>query len=241
MSNPRTLDAELARQLIRGNEQLTRHPEIGQSRSRGVAWFGGPRIVARKPFYTYKVSNSAVKVTGGVLHRSVTNNDIPIAASESIAVNNGDSVWLERTGNNAWSFNKGAALPTDKLFWQLAQIAIVNGVLTVTLIHPGGNLPHSDTMTVLLTDPAGTGGGDGVDCDFTYTVKSEDGAQTIIASGADPELKPFRMFNTNTVTAATLGTLKIMSDGSLKLWDTNESVTLQYQESDYTPCESQGS
>ena len=239
MSNPRTLDAELAHQIIRGSEQLTRHPEIGQSRSRGVAWYRNPKV-RRLPFTTYKVDDTHVKVKGGMLMRGVQYADILIADSSSLTVADGNFVWLERTAANpyTWAFNSGAAYPTTMLYYPLATIAIdgTSHVLTVTLDWPGGHMVHDNILRVTLTNDGGDGGSLGTLASFTYTAKTDEASPITLTTGLTPKLSLARILPTKAVTVATRGTLHVLADGTYLLWDCDEVQTIGVSSSWPIPC-----
>lgn len=199
------------------------------------------------PFYLYDASTvsegvltAKVKVTGGVLMRGVQYDGLTIAASAELSVINGDQVWLERTAANTWGFNKGTSFPTDKLYFKLGSVAITGLTVTITRVWPGGNLTHDNMLRVSLTSDGGVAGGAGTTCSFTYTVKNEAGAITLLST-ASPVFSMARILNVSATTAATLGTLHIDKDGNFALWDCNESQAVEYQESDYIPCEAPGS
>lgn len=194
----------------------------------------------RLPFVVYASGEAKVKVTGGLLLRGTEFNDIEVADSAELTVADGDYVWLERTGANSWEFNKGANLPTDKLYYELAQVAVDGAdAVTVTLTWEGGNLIHSNFIRVDLATDGGSGGGDGVFCDFTYTASIWSGACELLTA-ATPENVPARIIDAIELTAATIGTVRVLEDGTFELWDANESAAHATEESDIVPCTEQG-
>ena len=183
--------------------------------------------LAARHFYVMPgdAGTGTVNVTGGVLQHPTLNQCIHVAAAAGLAVADADAVWLERTGNHAWSFNAGAVVPADKLYILLVALVAVDEGDNVT-IDPadyewaGGDMILFETFPVDLESDGGTAGNDTTLCSFTYTVTALGGAELL--TGAAPLVSMARVVP-GTATAATAGTCRILKNGSLVLWDCDET------------------
>lgn len=185
--------------------------------------------LASLPFYTYKTSDTTVKVTGGNLLRSAGLPMRTIPDSAELTVADGDYVWIERNTSSyasvpGWDFKNGAAWPTTKLFYRLATIAISSGVLTITHLWPGGNLTHQDQFPVLLSSPTGNAGDNANNCALTYTVKTMDSAVTLFASTTAPKNARYPL---TTYTAGTIGMAYITATGTIEFFALDEVAQIE--------------
>ena len=190
------------------------------------------------PFFTYANGTAyAVKVTGGHIVFDSNGYVATIDDSDSLAVVDGDYVWMEFTaGTNlyAWEFVTGSALPTDKFYFPLAEVAVDgSGNVTVTRSWNGGDKHFPETLRVNLYNDGGSAGDSATACSFTYEATTPGGA--VLASGLAPENSPARIYNWACV-AASKGTLYLDENGDWQLWDANETQDVEWQQNRTSGC-----
>lgn len=169
-----------------------------------------------------------VRITGGTISHIYNGFSLWVPGTVSdLALSENDYVWLERTGNNAWGFGYGASFPEDKISFQLAKILLGgDGKLYVDYTGgwSGGDIIVSEQFPVALTQTGGGAGDATTMCSFSYSVATLDGVTLAELSNSTPVLSLARVIPGST-TAATRGTVRILADGSLVLWDCDEKQT----------------
>jgi len=198
----------------------------------------------KPPFLVFDASTGGdspaaqVKVTGGVINYPYNDVQITVDDSDAIAVSDGDYVFLKMTDDLTWEFAADSSLPSDMLYFILADnIAVSDDAITdITLDWSGGSLTFPEIFPVSLATDGGSGGGNGDVADFTYKVTTLGGVD--ILTEATPVIQPAaRLIPTAEVTAATQGTARILVDGTFQLWDCDEQQTLTFSQSKTTDCE----
>jgi len=188
-----------------------------------VAVISPPVPAPNPPLYIYDASNDAgakIGVTGGVLQHVYIGVLVAVAAYDPATVNDGDKVWVERTGPNDWLINKGADWPTDKLYLPLGDISVddtgdVSVVDAITYNWDGGDLIVPEVFPVTVT-------GDSSDPPV-YTVKTlaAAGGIDITADAAAGVPTNYRDADLSYI-AGTTGFAKILADGSFAFFVEDE-------------------
>jgi len=178
------------------------------------------------PFYCY-ISNAStfkVKVTGGILVYTPSGRWTTVSTSSEITIAaNGDYVWLERTGADTWSFDTGAAWPTDALYVPLASIARAAGGLTgVTYRWAGGDIVMPDAFPVTVTKDGGVAGSYSASCTFTYTIKNLSGVT--IATGLTPNIPRFTNVEYAQPSANSPGMAYFTGAGAIALYSAAQEI-----------------
>lgn len=190
-------------------------------------------------FYVYQTGDDTVKVTGGNMVYLGCDHVTWVPDSGNISVSDGDYVWIERSGGFSWGFDSGATYPPDKLNYGLAQITMVDGVITDINYQngwAGGDIVVPESFAVDLTNDAGEAGGAGVLCSFTYSCATKGGITLAELAGSTPKISMARVVAINPTTAATEGTARFDNTGALYLWDCDEVQTVEYQTSKHIDC-----
>lgn len=215
MSNPVVFDAGSAKRI----ESVVRYVE-GKMGVQGQGGRSNPRLVGNSDgepgaFCVFVVSATEVKVKGGSLIHVYNDVALAVADSSALAVEDGDYVWLERTGDNVWAFANGAEFPADKLSILLATCE-VDEIDGITLDYEngwsGGDMIIPEIFTVDLVSDGGSGGNIDTPCDWTYTATTPGGIE--ISTAMIPAAA--RMVNVE-YSEGTKGICRITTGGSFEL------------------------
>ena len=168
-------------------------------------------------------SGDNVKVSAGNIQH-VYNGVVVTVAEADLSPEDGDKIWIERTGDNAWSANSGADYPTDALYIPLVDSVSVDSsgakIDDADRCWFGGDVALPEVLPCTVEQDGGDAGDCTTDCSFTYTATTLGDVQ--LDTGMDPDNG--RMSGV-TYTAGTTGVAYIKADGSFGLVVTDEVPT----------------
>lgn len=179
-------------------------------------WHGGDILYpfSTKTFYVYPVSTTKVNVSYGTIIHPYNGVQVTVAA-QTITISGTTWIWVERTGNNSWQINSGAAFPTDKIYIPLAEAWIASGFPNIYYLHDGGDLIVPETFIVNVT------GSDGATP--TYTATTLAGIPITVS-----EIENYRDANL-IYKAGSRGLANIEADGSFNLFVVDEAAKTKTQ------------
>lgn len=181
----------------------------------------------KAPFYTYVTTDDegdpAVKVTGGYIQYLYNGVLLSIGESDYLYPANGDKVWLQYDGSNAWTFDCGPGYPADKISWALVDpIDLADGSYKIEKENrawSGGDLTFSEVFPVTLAMDGGDAGDIETDCTLTYTVTTLDDIE-ILTSELPTNYRTAKC----QYASGTKGLAWIVADGSFEFIALDEGV-----------------